>query len=905
MTSQIRYDNQVAVVTGAGNGLGKQYAKFLASRGAKVVVNDLGGTFNGSDAGGRGDSRVADVVVKEITNAGGMAVANYDPVQNGENIIRTAIDAFGRVDILINNAGVLRDITLRNMKTEDWDIIMDVHVHGAMKTARAAWPHMRKQRYGRIINTSSSSGLFGNFGQANYAAAKMALVGFNETLAKEGAKYNIYCNVLAPSAASRLTQTVWTSDMMEVMKPDWVVPLVGVLVSQDCKESGSIFEAAAGHYSKIRWERSKGFLAHPETLSPDLVLQNYSKIVDWTGADYPDGAIRAKALYDETSALPKSSDVPAGQVSFKGRVVLVTGGGAGLGRAYAIEFAKLGARVVVNDVKNADKVADEIKSAGGDALGLTMSVEEGEVLIRKVLDTYGRIDVLVNNAGILRDKAFVNMTDAEWLAVMSIHLRSAFLLTRAAWPHMTKQRFGRIVNITSTSGIYGNFGQANYAAAKCGLIGFTKTTAREGAKYNIVVNAVAPSAGTNMTRTVWAEEDVKAVKPDYVAPLVAALCSEKPPSMGQLYEAGSGWFAATRWQRARGVEFPVDQDIPTVEKLAEAFPEICNFDNGKADNPDTPQDGGRWSMENILRNPKISLSQEDRANRKYITKIQNAISMKPTPTTYTYSDRDVILYNLSLGARRTQLDLVYENSNNFQALPTFGIVPNYHSTVPWQTKDIIPNYDQRMLLHGEQYLEIKQFPIPTSGTTKTEAHLIEVVDKGNAALVRRGSTTFDGAGKPLFYTESLAFIRGSGGFGGQKKPSDRGAATAPNDPPTRAPDHVAEEKTSEDIAALYRLMGDKNPLHIDPKFSSVGGFKVPILHGLATFGITGKHVFQTYGPFKNIKVRFSGTVLPGQTIVTEMWKEGRKVIYRAKVKETGKGCISNAAVELLGAKSTL
>jgi multifunctional beta-oxidation protein len=279
--------------------------------------------------------------------------------------------------------------------------------------------------------------------------------------------------------------------------------------------------------------------------------------------------------------------------------------------------------------------------------------------------------------------------------------------------------------------------------------------------------------------------------------------------------------------------------------------------------------------------------------------------MKPTPSTYTYDDRDVILYNISMGAHRTDLDLVYENAPNFQVLPTFGIVPTYTAKTPWSVKDIVPNYDQRMLLHGEQYLEIKQFPIPISGTLKTETHLIEVVDKGNAALVRRGSTTVDSAGKPVFYNENVAFIRGAGNFGGQKKPSDRGASTAANTPPSRAPDKVVAEKTSDDLAALYRLMGDRNPLHIDPKFSSAGGFKVPILHGLATFGISGKHVFQAYGPFKNIKVRFSGTVLPGQTIVTEMWKEGAKVIYQAKVKETGKSCISNAAVELLQGSSKL
>ena len=299
------------------------------------------------------------------------------------------------------------------------------------------------------------------------------------------------------------------------------------------------------------------------------------------------------------------------------------------------------------------------------------------------------------------------------------------------------------------------------------------------------------------------------------------------------------------------------------------------------------------------------MTAENRSNRKYLNKIYEAQQMKGKAATYTYTDRDAILYNLGIGAKRTDLNLVFEGADNFEVLPTFGVVPTYFSEAPYSLKDIIPNYDQRMLLHGEQYLEIKQFPIPTSGTLKSTTNLIEVVDKGNAAIVRRGNTTADESGKPVFYNESVSFIRGSGGFGGGRKPADRGAATADNKPPSRSPDKVVEEKTSEDLAALYRLMGDYNPLHIDPKFSEVGGFKVPILHGLATFGISGKHVYQTYGPFKNIKVRFAGTVLPGETIVTEMWKEGGKIIYRAKVKETGKPCISNAAVELMGGKSNL
>lgn len=232
-------------------------------------------------------------------------------------------------------------------------------------------------------------------------------------------------------------------------------------------------------------------------------------------------------------------------------------------------------------------------------------------------------------------------------------------------------------------------------------------------------------------------------------------------------------------------------------------------------------------------------------------------------------------------------------------------MPTYYAGVPWKVEEIVPNHDERIILHGEQFLEIKQFPIPTSGTLKTETSLVEVVDKGHAAIVRRGATTVDEVGRPVFYNENVSFIRGSGSFGGQSKPTDRGAATALNNPPSRPPDSVVEEKTSEDLAALYRLLGDRHPLHIDPTYSAASGFKEPILHGLATFGITGKHIFETYGPYKNIKVRFSGIVLPGQTIVTEMWKEARKIVYRAKVKETGKICISNAAVELLEGKTTL
>lgn len=211
-----------------------------------------------------------------------------------------------------------------------------------------------------------------------------------------------------------------------------------------------------------------------------------------------------------------------------------------------------------------------------------------------------------------------------------------------------------------------------------------------------------------------------------------------------------------------------------------------------------------------------------------------------------------------------------------------------------------------MLLHGEQYLEIRKYPIPTSGKLISYPRLVEVIDKGNAAVVVSGTTTKDAStGEDVFYGESSIFIRGSGGFGGPSKASDRGAATATNKPPQRDPDATVEEKTFDEQAALYRLNGDRNPLHIDPDFSKVGGFKTPILHGLCFMAISTRHILQKYGQIRNVKVRFAGPVIPGQTLRTELWKEGNKVVFQTRVVETGKLCIAAAAAELVREGSRL
>ena len=279
--SEITFNNRVVIVTGAGNGLGKAYALEFAKRGAKVVVNDLGGSFDGEGA----SSAAADVVVNEIKAAGGDAVANYDSVEFGEKIVKTAIDAFGRVDIVINNAGFLRDASFAKLTDENWQAIQNVHLNGAYSVTKAAWPYMVEQGFGRVIFTTSAAGIYGNFGQANYSSAKSALLGLGKTLALEGGRKNIHVNVIAPIAGSRLTETIWPEEVLRATSPDYVVPLVVKLSSEDNQETGGVFEVGASWFAKVRVERTKGYAFGVENdVSAEDVASKWNEICDFTDA---------------------------------------------------------------------------------------------------------------------------------------------------------------------------------------------------------------------------------------------------------------------------------------------------------------------------------------------------------------------------------------------------------------------------------------------------------------------------------------------------------------------------------------------------------------------------------------------------------------------------------------------
>jgi NAD(P)-dependent dehydrogenase (short-subunit alcohol dehydrogenase family)/acyl dehydratase/putative sterol carrier protein len=285
---EIRFDGQVAIVTGAGRGLGRAYALELARRGARVVVNDPGVARDGS---GEVTGAVADEVVAEIRALGGEAVANTDSVttpEGGERIVQTAIDAFGRVDILINNAGILRDKSFANMTPEMWEAVLAVHLDGAYNVTRPAFLRMREQGYGRIVFTTSAAGLFGNFGQTNYSAAKMGLVGLMNTLKLEGEKYGVKVNTVAPLATTRLTEDVFPPEVQEQLKPEFVVPLVLYLCSDKCTDSGLILNAGGGVYGRAAVLSTPGFRLGDGVPTAEDIRKNWARIDSLEGAKpYP------------------------------------------------------------------------------------------------------------------------------------------------------------------------------------------------------------------------------------------------------------------------------------------------------------------------------------------------------------------------------------------------------------------------------------------------------------------------------------------------------------------------------------------------------------------------------------------------------------------------------------------
>ena len=269
---KIRFDDRVAIVTGAGQGLGRSHAISLAKRGAKVIVNDLGASG--------GESINAEKVAEEIRNNGGEAIANGANISNFDevqNMVSQAMDAWGRVDILVNNAGILRDRTFLKMSTDDMRQVIDVHLMGSMYCTKAVWEIMREQSYGRIVFTTSSTGLYGNFGQTNYGAAKMAMVGMMNTLHLEGMKYDIRVNCLAPAAGTAMTEGLFPEPIFDLLSPESVSPGVVFLSSSDAP-SRVVLAAGGGSFAVFKGFETEGINLHPDSLNPEGVAKNWQAI---------------------------------------------------------------------------------------------------------------------------------------------------------------------------------------------------------------------------------------------------------------------------------------------------------------------------------------------------------------------------------------------------------------------------------------------------------------------------------------------------------------------------------------------------------------------------------------------------------------------------------------------------
>ncbi|MEM6486101.1 MAG: SDR family NAD(P)-dependent oxidoreductase [Pseudomonadota bacterium] len=592
---------------------------------------------------------------------------------------------------------------------------------------------------------------------------------------------------------------------------------------------------------------------------------------------------------------------------FTGRVAIITGAGNGLGRSHALALAARGAKVLVNDLGGdtrgegsasasaADAVVDEIRRAGGEAQPSYANVLDGDSIVAAAMEAFGTVDIVINNAGILRDKSFVKMEDADWQAVLAVHLQGAYSVTRAAWPVLMEKGYGRVLFTTSAAGIYGNFGQANYCAAKLGVHGLSQCLAIEGRKNNIYVNTIAPLAGSRLTKGSMPDALFDQLKVEQVTPLVVYLCSDECRETKGLFEVGAGYVGRMRWERSIGGVFDARSGL-TPETIARGWSKVDDF--SRADNPAEATDSIKPVLDAINNPP--------RGGNEFID-LDEAFAGELVLEN-AYDERDLALYALGIGMARDPNDdserrFAYELDSEFSAFPSYAVIPQLTAMLAAAKTNSLElpgcRFGFDRLLHGEQLTQLLR-PLPREAKLVHSFTVKDVFDKDPNALVIFAVTTRDAdTGVELAYNEMTAFIRGAGGWGG-----DRGPSEPVNEVPSRAPDAVIEDVTDANQTLLYRLSGDWNPLHADPAFAKAFGFDKPILHGMCTFGFGVRHVLKAFADndprlFSSVKVRFAKMVYPGETLVTSMWRESdTRIVFEMRVRERDEVVLSNAAVEL-------
>ena len=584
----------------------------------------------------------------------------------------------------------------------------------------------------------------------------------------------------------------------------------------------------------------------------------------------------------------------------EGRVAIVTGGARGVGRQHALMLAEHGAKVVVNDIGAgidgagrdtgpAQEVVDAIKAKGGEAVvnGDDVSTWDGaKNMVDQAVAEFGTLDAVINNAGILRDRMLTNMSEDEWDAVIQVHLKGTFAPARHAaayWREKSKAQggpvSGRIINTSSTSGIYGNVGQSNYGAAKAGIAAFTVIAARELRRYGVTVNAISPSAQTRMTENLrdYTPEDIARRDPKWVSPTVVYLTSEQSQDItGRVIQCGNGRVAVCEgWRRGAEVE--------QMEGPVELGPEDPRDDRQRHARTSA------WTVSN---------STDTREPREMALDYDKLMAMTDTGTRFEYTDRETMLYAIGVGMGRdpydeNELPYVFEKEE-LKTVPSMGTVLARSTFL----RDC--GYDYTKVVHGEQRLTLHR-PLPEAAVLIADSRVTEAYDKGEgrgAVIYSETAVRTADDNQPLFTQSSTTFARGDGGFGG---PS--GSGPAPHAIPEREPDQSCTLEIRKDQALLYRLNGDRNPLHADPELAKRVGFPVPILHGLCTYGTACKAVLQTVCKYdhtliRGFDARFSSPVFPGESVTTDMWIDDDVVSFRCRVAERDVTVINNGRCQL-------
>ena len=599
---------KVAVVTGAGRGIGRAVAEELAHNGAKVIVNDAGVALDGSAE----SASPADEVVAAIKTAGGEAAPVIESVatwEGGKRIVEAAVDTFDRIDIVVTAAGILRDRMIYNMTEEEWDAVIAVHLKGTASVARHAAPIFRQQRGGRIITFSSESGLVGFSGQANYGAAKSGIAGFTKVLAKDLGKYGVTSNSIAPRAETRMVESI-PENVKDKLREQGLMPAKGERAWQPGDVAPFVAYLASDHSAPIN---GQVFLVYGGTVK-HLSLPRRIKTIYNPNPPGQWDLSELDSLAPRYLVPEKELDQKAGPTKrLEGKVAVVTGAGRGIGRGVAKKLASEGASVVVadigaaldgqgNDSSPAAMVVEEISELGGKAVACYESVAEmegGANIVKTAIDNFGRLDIVVTAAGILRDRMIFNMSEEEWDDVIAVHLKGTFSVVQPAAQVFKQQGSGRIITFSSVSGLYGYGGQANYGAAKDGIAGFTRVVAKDLARYNVTANAISPGASTRMTDSVPdaararrageflpPPEGTLTNEPDDVAPMIAWLASDEASEV-------SGMIFHTVGNRVSVMNHPEPQRSIhkdgrwTVEELAGIIPETIGMD---LINPAPPQD---------------------------------------------------------------------------------------------------------------------------------------------------------------------------------------------------------------------------------------------------------------------------------------------------------------------------